>query len=278
MRNYHDVLVMCPRYDRHGMALATAARMAGTYGIRLTGLHVRWPVPETDAAVLPSMVERLTAQARQELDAAREAESGFRAFVQEQGEIEAEWCVLEGHPEHELVYHAASHDLLVLPVGQSEESVTPVFVGQVVLEARTPCLVIPDAWSLPQPLFDSIAIGWDGSMEALRAVRGALPLLGRASRVVVLSGKGKRYRSLGRDRQNLDLVAWLEARGIAAETVSFKPEAGLEGDGLLSACREQGCDLLVMGAYGHNRFREWLLGGATRDILHTTRIPVLMAH
>lgn len=278
MRNYHDALVFCPYYERPDSALRLAGQLAARHEIRLTGLHVRWPVPDLESAVLTSVADRLISQSRQELQAARDSEASFRSVLAESGQIQAEWRVLEGHPEHELVYHAASHDLLITPVGQGDQSVTPVFVGQVVLEARTPCLVVPDTWQVPERAFECIAIGWDGSMEAIRAVRGALPLLGRAERVTVLTGQGKRYRSLGRDRSPFDLVAWLEARGIVADAVDFKPGAGEEGDALLNACLAQDCDLLVMGAYGHNRFREWFLGGATRDVLHTLRIPVLMAH
>lgn len=278
MRNYHDILVFCPHYDRHGPALALAAKLAAQHAIRLTALHVRWPVPDLEAAVLPSVAERVLAQAGQELQSAQGAEPALRSFIDGYGKIDVEWRVVEGHPEHELVYFAACHDLMMMPVGQAADSLTPVFVGQVVLEAHTPCLIVPDSWTVPEQVFSSVAIGWDGSMEVLRAVRGALPLLGRADRVVVLAGDGKRYRSLGHERATFDLSPWLEARGIVVEHQPFKPEAGLEGEGLLNACGKHGCDLLVMGAYGHNRFREWLLGGATRDVLHTLRMPVLMAH
>lgn len=278
MRNYHDLLVLCPDYARFGPQLATAATLAVRDGIRLTGLHVRWPVLAVGAAGLPDLAESLRRDAEKALLAAAQAEDGFRAFLAGHGTLAAHWRVVEGNPETVLNYLGACHDLVVLPAGRDDEHVSPGFVSQVVLECQRPCLVVPDHWQCPATPFERIAVAWNGSLEALRAVAGALPLLGRAGKVVMLTGQSRRYSALAPERPSFDLASWLAERGILAESRPLQARAGDEGDALLLAAGEAGCDLLVMGAWGHTRFREWILGGATRQVLAQARLPLLMAH
>lgn len=278
MRNYHDLLVLCPEFVRFGPHLAMAAAMAKRQDIRLTGLHVRWPVLAVGAAGLPDLAESLRRDAEKALLGAIQAGEGFAAFVAGHGRVQATWRVLEGNPEIVLNYLAACHDLLVLPAGQGDQALAPGFISEVVLQCQRPCLVVPDACADPDRPPASIAIAWNGSIEALRAVAGALPLLGRAERVVMLTGQSRRYSALAPDRPVLDLVAWLAERGILAESQPLQARAGEEGEALLLATQSAGCDLLVMGAWGHTRLREWILGGATRHVLSHARLPVLMAH
>lgn len=278
MRNYHDLLVLCPDFVRFGPHLAMAAALAQRQASRLTGLHVRWPVLAVGAAGLPDLAESLRSEAEQALLAATRADDAFAAFVAGHGRVQANWRVLEGNPEIVLNYLAACHDLLVLPSGQGDQALAPGFVSEVILQCQRPCLVVPEGCADPDRPPNGIAIAWNGSIEALRAVAGALPLLGRAERVVLLTGQSRRYSALTPDRPVLDLAAWLAERGILAETRPLQARAGEEGEALLLASQAAGCDLLVMGAWGHTRLREWILGGATRHVLSHARLPLLMAH
>lgn len=278
MRNYHDLLVLCPDFLRFGPHLALAASLAARRDIRLTGLHVRWPVLSVGATGLPDLAESLRRDAEKALLAATQAEDAFGAFVTGQGRVAAHWRVVEGNPETVMNYLAACHDLLVLPAGQDNDTLSPGFASSVVLESQRPCLIVPDHWDRPATPLDRIAVAWNGSIEALRAVAGALPLLGRAGKVLLLTGQSRRYSALSPDRPAIDLAAWLAERGIAVEASPLQARAGEEGEALLLASQESGCDLLVMGAWGHTRLREWVLGGATRHVLSHAALPVLMAH
>jgi nucleotide-binding universal stress UspA family protein len=118
-------------------------------------------------------------------------------------------------------------------------------------------------------------VAWNGSMEAARAVSNALPLLRRAARVVVAH-----FHTGEQDEppaQSTDLLAWLARHGVVAEL--HEQRTGHDtGDALLSLAADQQSSLIVMGGYGHTRFRELMLGGMTRTMLEKMTRPVLMSH
>ena len=118
-----------------------------------------------------------------------------------------------------------------------------------------------------------ILVAWNGSTQAARAVAAALPLL-RAADAVVVAVVGTPAEPAQADDA---LLAWLARHGVAAELVADSTTLDV-GDCLLSLAADRGSDLLVMGGYGHARLRELVLGGATRTVLDTMTIPVLMAH
>jgi nucleotide-binding universal stress UspA family protein len=122
--------------------------------------------------------------------------------------------------------------------------------------------------------FDHIAIAWDGSRAASCAVADAQFLLGKATRVTVICAS--------EDKPDLVAAAQglanaLLARGLQVETASVSKEGNI-GDLLQLKAMELNAGLLVMGGDGHSRFREFLLGGATAEVLSKTRLPVLMSH
>lgn len=141
-----------------------------------------------------------------------------------------------------------------------------------VFGAGRPTLVI-DA-PLPAGFADHILIAWNGSLEASRALAGAMPLLERARRVSILSA-----REYDRHAVDLtDLAAALSDRGIATPEVVFCPGRGSAGPQLVDAANAQGATMIVMGAYTHSRFRESVLGGVTRHLLAHAPVPLLMCH
>ncbi len=134
-----------------------------------------------------------------------------------------------------------------------------------------PVLLVPPGAG--GPLGAKVALAWNGSREAARAVGAALPFLSKAGRVVILTGR----RSDG-DTRPSRLAGYLALHGIDAETWAFAPKQDAIGTELLIEAAEAGADMLVMGAYGHSRLREFILGGATRRVVAEAAIPVLMAH
>ena len=144
----------------------------------------------------------------------------------------------------------------------------------IVLSAGGPVLVWPRTGSFGlDPA--TIAIAWNGTREAKRAVGDALPLLRRADKVVVLGiDTGDRTHTPG-----TDISAHLARHGVTAEARYTVSTTDIDScNALLNAIAEDGAGLLVMGAYGRHRMRELLLGGMTRDVLRRMTVPVLMSH
>ena len=121
------------------------------------------------------------------------------------------------------------------------------------------------------------AVAWDGSLQAGRAVRAALPLLKEASQVVILQDPVELDVSPGAQADPSRLERYLGAHGIAVGA-SIEARGRQVGEALLKAAAEVGAALLVAGAYGHSRLREWAFGGVTRDLLLQADRCVLGSH
>jgi nucleotide-binding universal stress UspA family protein len=169
-------------------------------------------------------------------------------------------------------------DLVV--IGQPNPAETPISVSRdfaiyVVLHSGRPVLIVPYAGHFEQ-VGQRILVAWNGSLEAERAIEGALPLLQRARSVeIAVFNAPAPERSI--ELPGADIVAWLRRQGVVAEVSQQRTKADI-GNALLSLAADLTADLIVMGGYGHSRFREMLLGGATRTILESMTVPVLMAH
>jgi len=136
------------------------------------------------------------------------------------------------------------------------------------------CLFLPPQQPVMMAL-DTVLIGWKSTREAAHAVAEAMPLLKAAGQVVVAMVEEDASEQFGRQAGG-DIGRHLSRHGISAE---IRPISGWvdAGQAILNEARQVGANLLVMGGYGHSRFREWVLGGATRQVLSDAHIPVLMA-
>jgi nucleotide-binding universal stress UspA family protein len=138
--------------------------------------------------------------------------------------------------------------------------------------SRAPVLALPEQLSRFDPNAP-ILIAWNGSPEAAAAVHAALPLLKRAARVVLLEVEEK-LTAYPRD-----LVArYLSRHGVHVEILQRLPVEGRIGVAIVEAALDEEAGLVVMGAYGHSRLREFLLGGVTRALIHNSPLPLLLAH
>ncbi len=178
-----------------------------------------------------------------------------------------------------LVAHRARFsDLVVLPrpygkgCGQEQETI----VESTLFEGQVPTLVVPPKTKANvQP--KRIIIAWNESSEAMAAVRAALPALIAADSVNITVIDPPQH---GPDRSDPGgaLSQMLVRHGVKAEITVLAKTMPRVSDVLLRHARDINADMIVMGAYGHSRFREAILGGATRNMLENTKIPVLMAH
>jgi nucleotide-binding universal stress UspA family protein len=176
-----------------------------------------------------------------------------------------------------IVQHALCTDLLVL--GQRDSSIPghdlPAgFTESLLIESGKPALIVPDS-GLAASAPECVLIAWKPSREAARAVAAALPFLAQAREVHVASWS--RHAVVGA-AGGLDIVGHLEAHGITPVLHQRGYEPRAIGEELAALAAQVGAQWLVMGCYGHGRLREQVLGGATRSLMHTARLPLLMVH
>jgi nucleotide-binding universal stress UspA family protein len=165
-------------------------------------------------------------------------------------------------------------DLVVLdrPYGDgAAETAAPAYEGAL-FDGDVPVIVFPDGVDRLQA--DAVLIAWNGSREALRAVRSAMPFLFASQRVqIAIFG-----RSPSEPMPGERLATMLSRQGIRTDILVQIPAEERVGASIRRCALETGAGLVVMGAYGHSRFREYVVGGATREYLTDFSVPVLMAH
>lgn len=170
-------------------------------------------------------------------------------------------------------------DLVVLGQTDPDEPIPSLptdFPEYVVLNAARPVLVIPYTGHFDK-VGERVLIAWDASMEATRAVTSAIPLLKTAQHVDVLVFNSSAQPDAHGEQPGADIALYLARHGVKVE-VSHQRTVIDIGNSMLSLASDLASDLIVMGAYGHSRFREVLLGGATHTMLHSMTIPVWMSH
>lgn len=174
--------------------------------------------------------------------------------------------------------HARFSDLAILPkpYGKNHGAELEPVVEAAMFEGQTPVLVVPDEGA-PRPDPKTVMIGWNESAEALNAVRAALPVLKSTEKVHVVVIDPPVHGPNRSDPGGL-LSQYLARHGIRAEVDVLAKTLPRVSDVLKRHAADIEADLIVMGAYGHSRFREAILGGATRYMLEQAELPVFMAH
>ena len=168
---------------------------------------------------------------------------------------------------------------LVIFVGGTEQSQLglPGALGSVLMNTTRPILVLPSV-DYAGTIGTNVAIAWDGSAEAANAVKGALPFLQDAKSVKIMNVQ----HNLSQEGVQADIAEalgdYLDLHGIAHTEAYLDPQGKSTSEVILEQAGLAGCDLLVMGGYGHSRVREMLLGGVTQYMLEQTTVPILMAH
>jgi nucleotide-binding universal stress UspA family protein len=275
---YGDILVYLPLPHAPNLVEASVT-VAKAFDAHLTGLS-SLPVTAMFRDAVQNPFIRLEEAGAVERAIASEADQGkavAQAFakVAEREGVSHAFEIGEGDPSDLLLYASRLQDLIILGKSREASELLHGPVVQVVLSGR-PALVVPRDRSAILPLKHAV-IAWNGSAQSAAAVRQALPLLAKASRVSVLNGRPHDWH-LSWGLPPLDIAAYLSRHGIAAELVAFDGGDDEAGAAILTFAGGGEADLLVMGAFGRSRFKEWVLGGATRLVLERMTMPVFMAH
>lgn len=207
------------------------------------------------------------------------AQRSFEETSRRMGNGKVEWRASAQDALDEVTLHGRYADLIV--IGQKNEEwpsgVDKAFEEQVLLAAGRPVLVVPYAFE-KRPLGETVLVAWSATREAARAVSDALPILRRAKQVHVVAFNPKRSGNAHGDVPGADIALYLVRHGVKV-TVSQQEVPDVDvGNQLLSRAFDLSADLIVMGAYGHSRLQELILGGVTRTLLQSMTVPVLMSH
>lgn len=275
--SYATLLVHVELGKPNTALLKIAADLAASLKAAVIGIAVCQPlrIIYSDGYVPADVMEQDRIQIDTELTA---AEAEFRTKMS--GRIATiEWRsgVTYTSLSEYLANEARCADLLITGVDQNAslfDTSRHVDIGDLVMQAGRPCLIVPAAAdALP---LKHVIVGWKESGETRRAIRDAIPLLKAADRVTLVSIATEEDRSAASLRLQ-DIETWLKRHGISA-TPLVSPSTGDDAARLSAIMREQSADLLVAGAYGHSRMREWALGGVTRDLLLRGSRCVLVSH
>ncbi len=209
---------------------------------------------------------------------AKQERSRIEARLQK-ADVSWRWVRGNDHAIDMISTHAPLNDVVVLGAHNAlERPATPSrFVAELTERVRAPLLVVPEktnAFDLAEPAM----VAWNGAREAAHALRTAVPLLSRARSVHILNvaeiDDADRF-----ELPSTMAAEYLALHGIEAEIVELKQDSGKSiAQTLMDGATIRGGSYMVMGAYGHSRFRERILGGVTRDMLRDPQLPLLLSH
>ncbi len=274
-----DIQVHVSDDARCAARVDTAVALAEGHGAHLTGLYTLWvpPMPAYVEAQVGSELVRRQRELYQERAARARAAFDERAA---RAGLSFEWRCVEGHRAEVLTLSARYCDLLIVSRDEDTGVDNPLgVVEQVVLGSGKPVLVLPTEGGPRGVVGRHAMVAWNGSREAVRAIDSALPLLERAERVdvIAVNPQSASHAEHG-EVPGADLATHLARHGVRADVQGVSAPGKGVGETLLARAVADGVDLLVMGAYGHSRWLEVVLGGATAHVLRKAPMPVLMAH
>lgn len=271
-----DILISVRDFHERTPAADYGVRLAAALGALVTGVHA-CPRPVSIApAYGPGVVTTSVMEAaRQLIDDAVRAKPWFVDWAASLGVPQASWLVAVGDATAALAQAAARHDLLVLDY--AEDKWLPSWdLPRLILQIGVPCIVVPHR-ARHFTRFERIAVAWNGSPEAMRAVHAALPFM-QGKQVLLLRGEERAVLPGVGWTPPFEITEYLRYHGVTPDECAVLESREDVGGVLLEEALEFEADLLVMGAYGRNRFSEFMLGGATRYVLTWADIPVLLRH
>ena len=278
---YKTILMHLNNEERVMRLTGAAMQLALPTNAHLTGLFVV-PAAPAKSPLLP-MISGGAIQSA--LDAYRKTGAGIRKALEAATAAQpvvAEWRLYDarrpGYIEAVLT-HARTADLVVAAQKASDWDYADMFdiPDWLAMESGRPVLVVPNAGDM-KTVGERVLVAWNNSRESTRAMFDALPVLARAKDVTVLVVEEADKPETKGDLAGAEICATLARHGVKATTQQVKPGRGDAGVELLAQVAAHKCDLLVMGCYGRSRFREFVLGGATRHVLQNAMVPVLMGH
>lgn len=278
---YRSLLVLLGDDPRSQLRTTVAIGLARRLEAHLVGLAptgtVNLPIVADPSGSMGNLVELAWTSLREE---AAKSAAVFEAACRAANLPSFEAVVDEADPVGSLVHHAHCSDLCIVSqagIDAPDRGRQQRAVEQMVLNCARPMLILPDAGNFER-IGGKAMVAWDDSRESARAVSDALPLLRTADSVEIVSWVESKADDEPARKKRLDaLQRWLMWQGVSADVTTATSEIPI-AEAMLSRAADRQTDLLVMGAYGHSRWTERILGGATRGILASMTVPILMSH
>ena len=277
---FKTILVPIEQHDLMNSTLETALLLARKFNSYIEGFPLRVAIPAVyaiaDGAVaIPQLEQDIAEHAKQ-------TRTLFETFMQEHGVPRGSpttapsrgWLEEAPEGDHFVGSHGRLFDVIVLGrPGRDPKGSRMATLEAALFESGRPVLIAPPS---PRPdMGKNVLIAWNCSTEQARTTAFAMPILQRASRVVVLTIEGGAAVPGPTGQQ---LCRYLQLNGVTAKPLTVGLNGRLTGEAVLAHANALGCDLLIKGAYTQSRLRQLVFGGTTRHILGNATLPVLMAH
>jgi nucleotide-binding universal stress UspA family protein len=283
------ILVPATGNQTDDAVFTSALTAARAFNAHLDFLHVRvdaaamvaaMAADGSGAAMVSGLVERIEEEATGREDTARQLFQRFcereRLAIEDtpagQQSPTAQWLRQTGDEAYWVREYGRAADLLVIGRPADDQGVSIDTVEAALVGTGRPVLIVPAAPLVLLP--ETMVIAWKAAPEAARAVTAAMPLLSKAKQILIVTVAEEEGLS---DEEGARLMTALGWHGLSASTRHLRPDRLGAADTLLAAAAEQSA-LVVMGAYGHSRLREWVFGGFTEHVLRGAAVPVLMMH
>ncbi len=279
MSHYRTILVHLPDEVRAAKTLSVATKLAIAHDAHLIGLF----------AMPPDIISPAFGYARSVMEGGKKALRQRAQIIANMFEsadaglqIKKEWRFVEPgqQPSTDVIMnHARTADLLIVPQRNPnwDDTLLLECPEDIIMSSGRPTIMVPTAGTI-ETIGQRITVAWNDRREAARATFDALPLLTRANTVRVLWINPEDETSSPGDLPTAEISATLARHGIRCTSAEARGSDLKVGEELLKQVDQDLSDLLVMGAYGRSRFREFVLGGATRTILKDAKVPVMFSH
>lgn len=257
--------------------LQVAADLARRLDAEVIGIAACQPLQiiYNDGYLMGDLMERDLAEIEKDI---KDAEAEFRgALGSHRGNLGWRSTITSAPLARYLADQARCADLLITSVdhnGSLLGSTRHVDIGDLIMQLGRPALIVPS--EVVKTSLERVLIGWKDTREARRAVLDALPLLQKAEHVAVCEIAAE-HEMAEAEAHLADVVRWLKSDGIVAEPIAALATAD-DAARLDVIATEQAADVVVAGAYGHSRLREWALGGVTKDLLLQASRCCLVSH
>jgi nucleotide-binding universal stress UspA family protein len=254
-----------------------AFALAEKFGVRLEVLHLcaaPWQRLPYSTELSPFYSEDLIDIGREQVTAEQgEARTWFDKAAAAHPRVKAEFLPMEGVFTPIVACRARVADFSVLPsIAAADDAFWAAVREGALFQSGRPVVVVPDSGTAN--IGDTVIVAWKDGIEATRAVVAAAPFLAAAKRIVLVSVQEGEHQ----DPSLAAMADYLALEGLDVDTKTLALQTDNAGDALLEEALKHQGPLLVMGAYGHWRWREWVFGGVTQRVLSTTTVPVLMIH
>lgn len=258
-----------------------AVGFSAAMGAPLSGLAVQVDFPLRSNVVADYLIGLSAIAAEEEqksLDACRAALDAFAAAARGAGVLGAALLAKADYAGvgDRVAEYARTRDLCLVPLGDNANGQRPVAQAVIFDSGRPVLLFRPGVADLAREGPGCAVVAWDGSRSAARALSDAIPILQKARDVQVLTVTNEKPGARG--GMGKGPVRHLRAHGVPATDHEVDADGRRIGAVLQAYAASRGADLLVMGAYGHSRLQEFILGGATEHMLHDPKIPLLLSH